>query len=165
MTVVNTDRIEKKILLRAPRARVWRAITDAREFGSWFGMRLDGPFKAGEVVHGEIVPTTVDPEAAKAQEPYTGLAVDILVERIDPEQSFAFRWHPGAVDPGIDYTKEPMTLVEFTLDEVAEGIMLTVIETGFDKLPAARRARAFADNESGWELSVGLVEKYLARHP
>src|SRR6266536_1962748 len=93
-----TDRIEKKVLLRAPRARVWRALTDAEEFGSWFGMKFDGPFSPGAVRRGIIVPTTVDAEVAKAQQPYEGMPFEITIDRIEPERLFAFRWHPNAVE-------------------------------------------------------------------
>lgn len=165
MTVVNTDRIEKQILLQAPLARVWRALTDAEEFGTWFGMKFDGPFVAGAIVKGVIVPTQVDAEIAKAQEPYAQTPFDLLIDRIEPERLFSLRWHPGAVDTSVDYSKEPTTLVEFTLEEVATGVMLTVTETGFDRLPPARRTRAFTDNDQGWTMAITLVEKYLAAHP
>lgn len=165
MNVVNTDRIEKKILLQAPRARVWRALTDAEEFGTWFGMKFDGPFVAGSMVKGIIVPTQVDAEIAKTQEPYAQTPFDLLIDRIEPERLFSLRWHPGAVDKNVDYSKEPTTLVEFTLEEVATGVMLTVTETGFDRLSPARRTRAFTDNEQGWTMAITLVEKYLAERP
>src|ERR1700674_5116404 len=119
--ITGTDRIEKKILLRAPPDRVWRAISDAKQFGSWFGVELDGPFVAGARVTGRIVPTTVDAEVAKAQEPYTGMAFEFSVDRIEPMRWFSFRWHPFAVDSGVDYSIEPTTLVMFELEEVADG--------------------------------------------
>ena len=163
MTIVNTDRIEKKILLRAPRARVWRALTDAEEFGRWFGMKFDGPFVPGEVSRGVIVPTTVDPDVAKAQKKYEGLPFEITIDRIEPERLFSFRWHPFAVERGVDYSSEPTTLIVFALDEAADGIMLTVSESGFDRIPLARRAKAFAANEQGWTMVVTLIEKHLAQ--
>jgi uncharacterized protein YndB with AHSA1/START domain len=162
---MNTDSIQKKILLRAPRARIWRALTDSTEFGLWFGMKFDGPFAPGRVMNGEIVTTTVNPEVAKAQEPYKGIRFDITIERMEPEHLFSFRWHPGAVDPKIDYSKEPTTLVEFTLEQASEGILLTVTESGFDKIPLERRAKAFADNEGGWTMVITLIEAYLAQNP
>jgi uncharacterized protein YndB with AHSA1/START domain len=158
-----TDRIEKKILLRAPRSRVWRALTDSGEFGSWFGMRLDGPFVAGASMRATIVPTTVDPEVAAMQKQFEGVAFDIVVDRIEPERLFSFRWHPHAVEPGLDVSREERTLVAFTLEEVPGGVLLTVTESGFDKIPLARRAKAFAANEQGWAKQVTMIEKYLAR--
>src|SRR5580700_1049550 len=120
-----TDRIEKKILLRAPRSRVWRALTDSAEFGSWFGMKFDGPFKAGSPIRGSIAATTVDAEIAKMQKPYEGLPFTIDVDRIEPERFFSFRWHPHAVDPKTDYSSEEKTLVTFELAEATGGVLLT----------------------------------------
>ena len=162
MSTVMTDRIEKKILLRAPRARVWRALADAEEFGQWFGVKFDGPFTPGAVQRGVIVPTTVDAEVAKAQQPYAGMPFEITIDRIEPERLFAFRWHPFAVERGVDYSSEPTTLVVFALEEVANGTMLTVTESGFDRIPSARRAQAFTANEQGWTMVVTLIEKHLA---
>ncbi len=158
---MNTDRIEKRILLRAPRKRVWRALADSTEFGSWFGMKFDGPFVPGASVRGAIVPTTVDAEVAKAQKEYEGLPVEITIEQMEPERLFSFRWHPFAIERGVDYSNEPTTLVVFTLEEVADGVMLTVTESGFDRIPLARRAKAFTANEQGWGMVVKLIEKYL----
>jgi uncharacterized protein YndB with AHSA1/START domain len=156
------DRIEKKVFLKAPRSRVWRALTDAREFGSWFGVRFDTGFAPGTEVRGRIAPTTVDPEIAKMQKPYEGRAFDFVIDRIEPEKLFSFRWHPFAVEPDFDYSKEPMTTVVFTLEEVPGGTQLTVTETGFDRIPIARRAKAFEANEGGWTAQMKLIEKYLA---
>lgn len=163
MPAVNTDRIEKKVLLRAPRARVWRALTDAEEFGKWFGLKFDGPFTPGALRRGVIVPTTVDADVAKAQQEYAGMPFEITVDRIEPERLFAFRWHPFAVERGVDYSSEPTTLIVFALEEVVNGIMLTVTESGFDRIPLARRAKAFAANEQGWTIQVKLIEKHLAQ--
>lgn len=157
-----TDRIEKKVVLRAPRARVWRALTDSSEFGQWFGVRFDGPFRAGAALRGVITPTTVDPEVAKLQEPHAGTAFEITVERVEPERLFSFRWHPFAIDKNTDYSAEPTTLIEFTLEEQKDGVLLTVTESGFDRIPLARRAQAFAANEGGWAKQMELVAKYLA---
>jgi len=160
---MSTDRIEKKILLRAPRKRVWRALTDSAEFGSWFGIKLDGPFAPGARLHGSIVGTTVDAEVAKAQQKYAGLPFDITIEQMEPERLFSFRWHPNAVQPGVDYSAEPTTLVVFTLEEVQDGILLTVAESGFDQIPLARRAQAFTANDQGWGIVVRLLQEYLTR--
>ena len=158
-----TDRIEKQILLRAPRQRVWRALTDSKEFGLWFGMRFSGPFVPGATMRATIVPTTVDAEVAKKQKQFEGIPFDVAVERLEPERLFSFRWHPGAVEPNVNYSEEPMTLVEFELQEVPKGILLTVRESGFDAIPLARRAKAFSGNEQGWGMVVHLIEKYLAQ--
>ncbi len=156
------DRIEKKIMLRASRQRVWEAIGDARKFGSWFGVEFDGPFVPNRHMMGKIVPTTVDEEVARSQKPYEGKSFDITVDRIDPMSLFSFRWHPYAVDAGADYSKEPTTLVVFELEEVPGGSMLTITESGFSQIPLDRRAKAFAGNEEGWTWQVKLIEKYLA---
>jgi uncharacterized protein YndB with AHSA1/START domain len=160
---MNTDRIEKKILLRAPRERVWRALSNSTEFGSWFGMKFDGPFAPGARLKAEIVPTTVDAEVARAQQAHAGIPFDIMIECIEPERLFTFRWHPHAIERGVDYSAEPTTLVAFELEEVAEGIMLTVTESGFDRIPLERRAKAFAANDGGWGIMVNVLEKYV-RH-
>lgn len=160
---MDTDRIEKRILLRAPRERVWRAVSDAKEFGSWFGVAFDGPFAEGTRVTGKITPTTVDAEVAKMQEPYTGKPYDWTVERIEPMRRIAFRWHPYAVEEGVDYSKEPTTLIEFELADAPGGILLTITESGFDQIPLERRAKAFQANERGWEFQTRLIEKYLAK--
>ena len=159
------DRIEKQILLRAPRARVWRALTDHREFGEWFGMRTDAPFKPGGAVTGVIVPTAVDPAVGKAQEPYKGMPFELTIEQMEPERLFSFRWHPFAIDRNVDYSGEPTTLVTFALEDAAGGTRLTVTESGFDRIPLARRATAFTANEQGWTMVMTLIEKYLAAKP
>ena len=159
---MSTDRIEKKILLRAPRKRVWRALSDSAEFGSWFGMRFEGPFAPGATMRGAIVPTTVNADVAKAQKAYEGLPVEILIEKMEAERLFSFRWHPYAIERGVDYSAEPTTLIEFVLEEVTEGVMLTVTESGFDQIPLARRVKAFTANEQGWGMVVKLIEGYLA---
>jgi uncharacterized protein YndB with AHSA1/START domain len=158
---MSTDRIEKKVLLRAPRKRVWRALADSGEFGSWFGMKFDGPFLPGARMRAVIVPTTVDADVARAQKEYEGLPFEITIERMEPERLFSFRWHPFAVERGVDYSREPTTLVVFTLEEAPNGVMLTVTESGFDRIPLARRAKAFTANEEGWAMVVKLIEKYL----
>ncbi|HWX97747.1 MAG TPA: SRPBCC family protein, partial [Solirubrobacteraceae bacterium] len=124
---------------------------------------FDGPFTAGSLLRGVIVPTSVDAEVAKAQQPYEGTPFEITVDRIEPETLFAFRWHPFAVERGVDYSREPATLVVFALEEVPNGVMLTVTESGFDQVPLARRAKAFAANEGGWTMVMTLIEKHLAQ--
>lgn len=151
------DRIEKTTILRAPRGRVWRAISDSREFGTWFGVELDGPFVAGGRVTGRIVPTRVDAEIAKAQEPYTGTPFECTVERVEPMRLLSFRWQPG-----VDLADEPPTLVTFELEDADGGTKLTITESGFDRISLERRAKAFKENEGGWTAQLMLIEKYLA---
>lgn len=147
---MNTDRIEKRVVLRASRARVWRALTDAQEFGTWFGVRLEGAFAPGARVRGRItIPG------------YEHVVMEVAVERVEPEQLLSYRWHPYAVEPGVDYSAEPMTLVEFRLADVPDGTELTVVESGFDALPAARRADAFRMNDGGWTEQLRNIAAYV----
>ncbi len=146
-----TDRIEKRIELKAPVARVWRALTDHREFGEWFRVKIDGPFVPGEVSRGNIT-----------YPGYEHLQWEAVVKAMEPERLFSFTWHPYAVDPKMDYSKEPQTLVEFRLEKTAEGTRLTVTESGFDKIPAGRRPEAFRMNEGGWAEQMKNIERYLA---
>jgi uncharacterized protein YndB with AHSA1/START domain len=162
---LSTDRIEKSVVLAAPLARAWRALSDAREFGAWFGVSFDEPFVEGERLTGSIVPTQVDADIAKMQEPHAGKRFEFVVERIEPMRRIQFRWHPFAIDPAIDYSKEPSTLIVFELEEVPGGTRLTVTESGFDRIPIERRANAFAANEAGWAMQMRLVSKWLALHP
>jgi uncharacterized protein YndB with AHSA1/START domain len=162
---MSTDRIEKKILLRAPKERVWRALSDSTEFGTWFGVKFDGPFAPGASMRGVIVTTAVDSEVAKAQTPYKGMPFEITIDQMEPERLFSFRWHPYAIDPSVDYSAEPTTLVVFTLEEVADGVMLTVTESGFDRIPLARRAKAFSANDGGWAIMVEVIVKYVVHAP
>lgn len=144
-----TDRIEKRIQVRAPRARVWRALANANEFGAWFGVKLEGDFAARTTVRGRLtIPG------------YDHLTLELQVERIEPEHYFSYRWHPYAIDPKADYTAEPTTLVEFRLEEIADGTALTIVESGFDRIPLARQAEAYRMNDRGWDGQV----KNLARH-
>lgn len=148
----NTDRIEKQVVLRAPRSRVWRALTDASEFGAWFGVRLDGPFVPGQAALGKIT-----------HPGFEHLTMQVWVERIDDaESSFSFRWHPYAIDPAVDYASEPTTLVEFRLEEVPQGTLLTVVESGFDAIPASRRNEAFRMNSEGWAEQMKNIERHVA---
>jgi len=148
---MSTDRIEKKVVLRAPRSRVWRALANAEELGAWFGAKLQGRFTPGARVQGPVT-----------YPGYEHVTMDITVERVEPERLFSFRWHPDAVEPGVDYSGEPTTLVEFHLEEVAGGTQLTVIESGFDRIPLARRAKAFRDNEAGWAEQVKNIERHVS---
>jgi uncharacterized protein YndB with AHSA1/START domain len=155
------NEIEKRIVLRATRERVWRAITDSQRFGAWFGVEFDGPFIEGAWITGHIATTKVDPDVAKLQQPHIGTKWSAFVEHIEPMTKFVFRWHPFAVDPDIDYTKEPTTLVTFELRGTDGEIELTITETGFDQVPAARRVQAIKANEDGWTHQTRLIEKYL----
>lgn len=160
---MSTDRIEKKVLLRSPLTRVWRAIADSNEFGNWFGLKFDGPFVQGTSLRGVIVPSTVNPEINAVEKPHEGVVFDITIVKIEPERLFSFRWHPHAVKRDVDYSAEPTTLVVFTLEEVADGVMLTITESGFDRIPLARRAEAFLANDAGWSMMVRAIGDYLAK--
>jgi uncharacterized protein YndB with AHSA1/START domain len=160
---MSTDRIEKKLLLRVPRERAWRALADSTEFGRWFGVKFDGPFVAGAALHGKIVGSSVNPEVAKAQKAHEGKPFEITIERIEPETLFSFRWHPHAIDPAVDYSQEPTTLVVFTLEDSADGVLLTIVESGLDQIPLARRAQAFSANDGGWTIMIKVFEEYLAQ--
>jgi uncharacterized protein YndB with AHSA1/START domain len=148
-----TDRIEKQTLLRASRARVWRALSDPVEFGAWFGVKLPpGSFAPGQTARGTIT-----------HPGYEHLTMEITIEKMEPERLFSWRWHPGAVDPKRDYSKDPTTLVVFTLEDVEGGTLLTVVESGFDKVPEAYRAASFRMNTEGWEEQMKNVERHVAR--
>ena len=146
------DRIEKQIELKATLARVWRALTDHREFSEWFGVKLASPFLPGQTTTGRITSPG-----------YEDLQMDVVVQQMEPERLFSFTWHPGAIEPGVDYSKEPSTLVEFRLRETPGGTLLTVTETGFSKLPAERRAEAFRMNEGGWTEQMTNIERHVAK--
>jgi uncharacterized protein YndB with AHSA1/START domain len=150
MNTTASDRIKKQLLLRAPKSRVWRALTDADEFGVWFRVRLEHGFAVGQRVAGKLT-----------YPGYEHLTFEVTVERMDAERLFAFRWHPYAIDPKLDYSKEPTTLVEFRLEEVAGGTLLTVVESGFDRIPAARRAEAFRMNTQGWAEQLENVQRHV----
>jgi uncharacterized protein YndB with AHSA1/START domain len=151
MTTSSTDRIERKILLRAPRARVWRALTDPVEFGTWFGVKVEGTFAPGARVTGAIT-----------HKGYEHVTWDITIERMEPERLFSWRWHPYAVEPGVDYASETPTLVVFELAEAEGGTLLTVVESGFDRVPLARRAQAYRMNGEGWTWQMQSIERYVA---
>jgi uncharacterized protein YndB with AHSA1/START domain len=148
-TASSTDRIEKTTVLRAPRSKVWRALTDPAQFSEWFGTRLKDAFKPGARVRGPITSPG-----------YEHLTMDITIEQVEPERLFSWRWQPGG-DPDID-PAEPMTLVVFELEEVPEGTRLTVTETGFDRIPVSRRGKAYRENEQGWAGQMEALRKYLA---
>lgn len=159
---MSTDRIEKEVLLKASLDRVWRAISNSEEFGRWFGVRFDGPFVAGKSVNGVMAPTEVDEEVAAMQEPYAGEADAWHIVAVEAPHRLAFRWHPYAVEPGSREPEAPTTLVEFTLAESVDGVLLRIVESGFDAIPAARRRSAFEANAEGWAHQTELVRKYLA---
>ena len=147
----STDRIERKILLKAPRSRVWRALSNAEEFGNWFGVALKGKtFAAGQRVQGQIT-----------YPGYEHVVFDVVIERMEPERLISWRWHPAAVEPSIDYSKEPTTLVEFELKDVEGGTLLSVVESGFDSIPPARRLEAFRMNSGGWDEQMKNIQKHV----
>ena len=147
----STDRIEKEIVLNATQPRVWRALTDSTEFGQWFGLRIDGPFEAGKPVTGQLT-----------NPGYEHVSLKVMVQSIEPERLFSYRWHPFAMDPKVDYSAEPTTLVEFRLAEAPGGVTLTIVESGFDALPASRREEAFRMNDKGWGSQLERIRKYVA---
>ncbi|MGE0464772.1 MAG: SRPBCC family protein [Vicinamibacterales bacterium] len=146
----STDRIEKRAVLKAPRSRVWRAIADSTEFGTWFRMVFDGPFVEGKSVRGRVT-----------YPGYEHVEGDFQIERIQPETYFAYRWHPYAVDPDVDYSGEPTTLVEFRLEDAGTHTVLTLVESGFDQIPAHRRAEAYRMNEGGWTGQVANITAHV----
>ncbi|MEO7111568.1 MAG: SRPBCC family protein [Polyangiaceae bacterium] len=148
MTTV-PNRIEKQIQLKAPRSRVWRAITNAKEFGTWFEVKLDGELAAGQPIEGTVI---------FKNEPMT---FKMTVDRIEPEHLFSFRWIPFGIDKTVDYSSEEPTLVEFTLEEKDGGTLLKVVESGFDHVALNRRAKAFEMNSMGWGIQMTRIEKYL----
>ena len=167
------DRIEKQVTLRAPVSRVWRAIADAREFGRWFGVRFTGEFAPGKAMAGTF-DGKLDEASIQEYQKRAGLppskvrmpdpdAVFCTIERIEPERYFSFRWIPYGIDAEADPKKEPTTLVEFTLAPAPEGTRLTIVESGFDRVPAHRRERAFRMNEGGWAQQLENIERYVSR--
>lgn len=149
-----SDRIEKRIELKAPVSRVWRALTDSREFGEWFRVKIDGPFVPGQVSRGQIT-----------YPGYEHVKWEALIRKMEPERLFSFTWaHPKSIEKA-DYSGEPTTLVEFRLEKTATGTLLTIVESGFDKLPADRRLEVFRGNESGWIEQLKNIENYVTQHP
>ena len=147
----STDRIEKRMVVRAPPSRVWRAITNAEEFGAWFRVNLEGVFAEGRTIRGKIT-----------HPGYEHVMMEMMVERIEPERYFSYRWHPYAVEPGVDYSAEPTTLVEFILEEIEGGTAVTIVESGFDRIPLARRAEAFRMNDNGWAGQINNLARYVS---
>lgn len=154
MSTATTDRIEKRIHLAAPRSRVWRALTDSGEFGTWFKIRFQQPFRVGATLSGQVA----FPE-------YEHLTVTFAVDQLVPELYFSYRWHPHAIDTARDYSSEPMTLVEFTLKDVGTGTELTVVESGFDGIPIDRRATALRGNDEGWSIQVARIRDHVLANP
>jgi uncharacterized protein YndB with AHSA1/START domain len=149
-----SDCIEKKVEIKAPVSRVWRALTDYREFSAWFGVRMESPFVAGKLSRGQIT--------------YPGfehLTLEAAIQKIEPERLFSFTWHPYAIDPNVDYSSEPQTLVEFTLEKTASGTLLKVVESGFDSIPEHRRAEAFFRNDGGWKEQIVNIERHVSTQP
>ena len=145
-----SDRIEKTIDLKAPVARVWTALTDHREFGTWFRVRLEGPFVPGRTARGQIL-----------YPGYEHVRWEAVIQKMEPEKVFSFTWHPYAIDPKEDYSGEPPTLVEFTLEKTPTGTRLRVVESGFDKIPSKRRLEAFRMNDGGWSEQIKNIERHL----
>lgn len=147
---IDEDRIEKQIELKAPRPRVWRALTDYREFSEWFGVQLEAPFLPGQTTAGQItVPG------------YEHVRMEVVVQKLEPETLFSYTWHPYAIEAGVDYSVEPPTLVEFRLEEKPGGTLLTVTESGFQKIPASRRAEAFRMNDRGWAQQLQDIQEHV----
>jgi uncharacterized protein YndB with AHSA1/START domain len=150
----DADRIEKRIELNAPIARVWRALTDYKEFGAWFGVNLQSPFLPGKPTTGNIT-----------YPGYEHLVMEVIVQKMEPERLFSFHWHPYAVDPKVDYSKEPPTLVEFKLEKTNKGTLLLVTESGFDSIPASRRDEAFRMNNGGWAQQIKNIQSHVTQTP
>jgi uncharacterized protein YndB with AHSA1/START domain len=149
-----TDRIERKVLLKATPQSVWRALANAEEFGDWFGVNLKGKtFAAGERVRGNVT-----------HPGYEHLVFEVFIERVEPGKLLSWRWHPAAIDNAVDYSKEPTTLVVFELQESEGGTLLSIVESGFDQIPPSRRAQAFRLNSGGWDSQLDNLAKNVARH-
>jgi uncharacterized protein YndB with AHSA1/START domain len=151
-TMTDTDRIEKKVQLNAPRSRVWRAFADSQQFGEWFRVILEGAFVEGKTVRGKIL-----------HPGYEHMTMEMFIEQIEPERFFSYRWHPYAIDANFDYSQEPTTLVEFRLEEANGGTTLTIVESGFDRVPLARRDEAYRMNDKGWTGQAKAIEKYVSK--
>ena len=151
MSTSSTDRLVKSIDIKASPSRVWRALTDHKEFGAWFRVNLESPFVPGKPTRGRIT-----------HPGYEHVVMEVVTQKLEPERYFSFHWHPYAIDPKVDYSKEPPTLVEFVLEKIADGTRLTVTESGFDKIPAGRRDDAFRMNSSGWASQIRNIDRYVA---
>jgi len=152
-TEIVTDRIERSVVVNAPRDRVWRALADAETFGTWFGANLKGQsFAPGQRARGQITSSG-----------YEHCFFDVIVERLEPQRLFSYRWHPYAIDPAVDYTLEQPTLVTFTLkDAPGNGTLLTVVESGFDNVPPHRRLEAFRMHGGGWDAQLANIARHVA---
>ena len=150
-TTTSTDRIEKLVTLDVPRARVWRALTDVKQFNAWFGAALVGTFRPKQEISGKLTIKR-----------YEDITMTLWIETMEPERLFSFRWHPYAIESGVDYSAEPTTLVTFTLEDAGQGTKLTIVESGFDAIPESRRARAFSANSGGWDGQIRNIQKFLA---
>jgi len=144
------NKIEKRIEIKAPVARVWKALTDCKQFGQWFGVKIEGPFVVGQIATGHIT-----------HPGYEHLKWEVVIKEMQTESLFSFSWHPYAVDPELDYSVEAPTLVEFRLQPIAVGTLLTVVESGFDKVPEHRRNEAFRMNEDGWNQQMSNIDNYV----
>ncbi len=157
---MSPDAFEKTTVLPAPLERVWHAVSDAQQLGTWFGAEFDGPFEAGRRLRAKIVPTRVDPEVAKMQEPFAGTPFEFVVDVVEPMRRIVFRWHPCAVDPA-SVAEEPMTMLTFTFEEADRGTRLTIVESGFSRVAEGRRAEAFAAESGGWDHQLRLIRKFV----
>ena len=151
-TMTDTNRIEKKLVLKAPQSRVWRAIASAEEFGEWFRVKLEGAFKEGRTIRGKML-----------HKGFEDAQLELMVEKLEPERYFSYRWHPYAIDAKVDYSSEPTTLVEFLLEEVEGGTALTIVESGFDRIPLARRPEAYRMDDQGWTSQAKNIERYVSQ--
>jgi uncharacterized protein YndB with AHSA1/START domain len=149
----STDRIERSVMLKAPRSRVWRALANAEEFGRWFGVNFEGQaFAVGKAAKGNVT-----------YKGYEHIVMEVLIDWLEPERVLAWRWHPAAIDPNVDYSSEPMTSVVFELEDAGGGTRLTVVESGFDRIPVARRATVIRMNTNGWEAQMQSIDQHLAK--
>ena len=149
---MTTDRIEKSVLVRAPRAKVWQALSDVDAFGEWFDVKLNEPFKPGAQVRGKVTLPG-----------YENLPFEMTIERMEPEHHLSWRWHPYAINPQLDYSSEPTTLVTFELEEVPGGTRVHVVESGFDAIPDSRRQEAYQANEKGWAMQMENINRYVSK--
>ena len=153
MAKTTPDHIERSILIQASRDRVWNALTDSRQFGEWFGVKLNGPFEPGETIRGSVT-----------EKDMHGLPIAMDIGEMDTGRHFSWRWHPAAINPNVDYSREPTTLVEFRLEDAPAGTHLTVVESGFTEIPPERRDAAYRMNYEGWGIQMNRIEEYVSRH-
>lgn len=153
MAKTTPDHIERSTIIPAPRDRVWKALTDSKQFGEWFGVKLSGNFTPGETIRGSVM-----------EKDLQGLPIAMDIGEMDTERLFSWRWHPAAINPKVDYSREPTTLVEFRLDDAPAGTQLTVVESGFTEIPPERRDAAYRMNYEGWGIQMSRIQEYVARH-